>query len=293
MNFSTVIKGCKMAIKYSGKQIVKHAPGILCGFGTGGVGLALWLMAKKAPEAKKELDAEKAQWEATEDKEKRNKADYIFKLVRIGAKHYWVVVSVATGAIVCFWLANRINFKRLMSALTALGISTKGKEEIEEKIKELDGEKHLRAVKDEIAKDQLKNAPPIDPNKNYGPGESWFYEPGSHQYIRTSYEKIRQAAENIRRDLREQILDGNRYAFVPVNDFILDIGGESCDFGKDLGFGIEIVNSNISEKKLVEMSEEACSISFASDWKENVPVGVIIYDCRLHHEEMYNVFSKC
>ena len=158
MTLSTLIKGGKLLLKNGGKYIVKMAPGILCATGTAGIVGALILTAKKAPDAKKDFDAEKAKWDAIPNKEDRNKADYIFKLVRIGAQHYWVVIAVATGSIVCFWLANHINFKRLMSALTALGVTTKSKEELEEKIKEMDGEKHLRAVKDEIAKDQLKKA---------------------------------------------------------------------------------------------------------------------------------------
>ena len=223
MNFSTIIKGCKMAAKYSGKQIVKHAPGILCGFGTGGVGFALWLMAKKAPEAKKELDAEKAQWEATEDKEKRNKADYIFKLVRIGAKHYWVVISVATGAIVCFWLANRINFKRLMSALTALGISTKGKEELEEKIKELDGEKHLQKIKDEIDADTIKNNPPVqDRIIDTGLGMHLCYEAITGRYFYSNIERIKRAVVTCRDYLQK---DG----YLSVNDWFCELNLDTTD----------------------------------------------------------------
>lgn len=293
MDISTYVKYGMKAVRLGGKYFVKELPWVLCGVGTVGIAEAIILTAKKTPDATKELNNEKAQWEAIQDKEKRNKADYIFRLVRIGAKHYWVVIAVATGAVVCFWVANGITSKRLVKALTALGIITKGKEELEDKIKELDGEKHLRAVKDEIAKDQLRDAPPIDPNKEYGPGESWFYEPGSRQHFRTSYERIRQAAENVRRDLREQIMDGNTYAFVPANDFILDAGGEMCDFGKDLGFGIEVNNASLSEKMLYELSEEACNIAFASDFKNGVPEGVIIYDCQMKHKDMFNVFARC
>lgn len=223
MNFSTIVKGCKMAVKYSGKQIVKHAPGILCGFGTGGVGLALVLMAKKAPDAKKDFDAEKAKWEATEDKEKRNKADYIFKLVRIGAQHYWVVISVATGAVLCFWLANRINFKRLMSALTALGISTKGKEELEEKIKELDGEKHLQKIKDEIDADRIKNDPPVqDKIIDTGLGTHLCYEAITGRYFYSNIERIKRAVITCRDYLQK---DG----YLSVNDWFCELNLDTTD----------------------------------------------------------------
>ena len=223
MNLATIVKGCKMAAKYSGKQIVKHAPGILCTIGSGGVVAALVLMAKKAPDAKKDFDAEKAKWDAIEDKEKRNKADYIFKLVRIGAQHYWIVISVATGAIVCFWLANRINFKRLMSALTALGISTKGKEELEEKIKELDGEKHLQKIKDEIDADTVKNNPPVqDKIIDTGLGTHLCYEAITGRYFYSNIERIKRAVVTCRDYLQK---DG----YLSVNDWFCELNLDTTD----------------------------------------------------------------
>lgn len=292
MNFSTILKGFKMSAKYGGKLAVKHLPGILTTVGTAGIIGAIILTAKKAPDAKKELDEEKEKWEAIPDKENRVKADYIFKRIRIGAKHYWIVAIVAGGAITCFWLANHISFKRLMSALTAAGLSAKTKEELEEKIKELDGDKHLKKVKDEIAKDKLREAPDIDPNKDYGPGESWFYEPGSRQYFRSNYEQIRQAVNEVRKSLKRQIIDGNRYAFVAASELLMDIGAESCEFGDDLGFAIEIDESRtITEGMLEEMVEDACRLNFTSDFKNGIPVGVIMYDCPLKHSGMYNLYK--
>lgn len=274
------------------KLAQKHLPSILTAVGTAGVVGAIVLTAKKAPDAKKELDEEKEKWEAIPDKENRVKADYIFRRIRIGAKHYWIVAIVVGGAITCFWLANHISLKRLMSALTAAGISAKTKEELEDKIKELDGDKHLKKVKDEIAKDKLKEAPDIDPNKDYGPGESWFYEPGSRQYFRSNYERIRQAVNEVRADLRRQIIDGSKYAFVPANDLLMDIGAEGCTFGDDLGFGIEIDDNHITESMLEEMVEDACRLNFTSDFKNGIPVGVIMYDCTLQHKSLYDVHGQ-
>ena len=281
----TILKLAKQGGRMVLHQGIKHAPGILMAIGTVGVLVGVGTAIKKAPEAKKEFDSEKEKWDAVEDKENRVKADYIFKQVRIGLKHYWVVVLIIGGSITCFWVANHISFKRLMSALTALGITTKSKEELEQKVKDLDGEAHLGKIKDEIAKDKLKEAPGIDTSKDpreYGPGESWFYEPGSRQYFRSNYECIKQSINNIRYDLKSQILDGNSFAFVPMNEFFLDIGAESCDFGSELGFGIMLNSKDISEKQLIEMIEEACNIGFTSAFdKSGIPVGVIKYECKL------------
>ena len=189
-----LLKTAKFGLKHGGKLIVKHAPTILTGVGTVGVIASLVLTAKKTPDAKKELDKEREEWKNTPDKEKRVKADYIFKLVRIGAQHYWVVIAVATGSIVCFWLANHISLKRLMSAITALGLATKSKEDLEQKIRELDGEKHLQKLKDEIDADLVRNNPPVE-GKIYdtGLGLHLCMEPITGRYFYSNMELVKQA----------------------------------------------------------------------------------------------------
>ena len=97
INSAFIQSGLKLA-KHSGKYLVKILPWVLCGVGTVGVTSAIVLTAKKTPDAKEELDEAKEEWENLPDKENRVKADYIVKLVRIGAKHYWVVIAVATGS---------------------------------------------------------------------------------------------------------------------------------------------------------------------------------------------------
>ena len=189
-----ILKTAKFGLKHGGKFIVKHAPTILTGVGTAGVVAAIILTAKKAPDAKKELDEAKEEWEAVEDKEKRVKADYIFKKIRIGAKHYWGVAVIVGGAIICFWTANRISLKRIMSAVTAASIAAKSKEELEEKIKELDGEKHLQKIKDEIDGDKIKNDPPVmDKIYNTGYGNHLCYEPITGRYFYSNIEKVKLA----------------------------------------------------------------------------------------------------
>ena len=287
----TLLKLGMKGAKYGRRIAVKHLPTILTAAGTIGVGIGVWQTAKKAPEAKEALDKVKEEWDAIEDQEKRVKADYYFKRIRVGAKYFWVVFLIIGGSITCFWIANRVSLKRLTSALTAAGLSAKAKEELENKIKELDGDKHLQKIKDEISSDALKAAPPVDQTIECRPGESWFYEPGSRQYFRSSYERIRQTRNNIRDALEEMIFeDGNNAACVPVNEFLMDIGAAPCDFGKDLCFAVEIKGKDISKKDLRELVNDACEIGFTSDFKDGVPVGVIRYDCSLRHTEL---FDRC
>ena len=215
-------------VKESGKIVlkgaVKHAPTILSVIGTGLVIGSVIVTAEKAPDAKKELDEAKQEWEEIPDKEKRNKADYIFKRVRIGVKHYWIVMILAGASITCFWVANHVSLKRLTSALTAAGLSAKAKEELENKIKELDGDKHLKKLKDEIDADLVKNNPPVEGQiYDTGIGMHLCYEPITGRYFYSNIEKIKQSILQIREYLQK---DG----YISLNDWFdeLNLGSTEC-----------------------------------------------------------------
>ena len=248
--------------KCGGKLLIKHAPTILTAVGTIGVGIGVILTAKKAPEAKEELQEVKDEWDAVEDKEKRNKADYIFKLVRVGAKHYWVVALVISGSIACFWVANHISLKRLMSALTAAGLANKSKEELEEKIKELDGEKHLNKIKDEIDKDTIQNNPPKEGSiVDTGLGMHLCYEPITGRYFYSNIERIKQAVITCREYLQK---DG----YLALNDWFNELRLDTTDVGNFLCWTADTID-DINN----------FDVSFSSQLtQESAPVLVIRYD---------------
>ncbi len=220
---NTIVEAGLKGVKMLGKGAVKHIPTILTGVGTLGVGAAMFFMAKKAPEAKKALDEVREEWNNVEDKEKRVKADYYFKLIRVGAKYYWVAISIATGAIICFWCANHVNLKRLTSALTAAGLSAKAKEELEQKIKELDGDKKLQKIRDEIDADRVKENPPVeDEIIQTGFGNHMCYEPITGRYFYSNIEKIKRAVIFARDQLQK---DG----YLSLNDWFNLLGLDSTD----------------------------------------------------------------
>ena len=255
----TIIKhGSKVVLKGA----VKHAPTILTGVGTALVIGSVIFTAEKAPDAKQELDEARQEWEEIPDKEKRNKADYIFKLVRIGVKHYWMVALLVGGSITCFWVANRVSLKRLTSALTAAGLSAKAKEELENKIKELDGDKHLKKLKDEIDADTIKNNPPVEGQiYDTGLGMHLCYEPVTGRYFYSNIEKIKQSILQIREYLQK---DG----YISLNDWFDELGLSSTECGRFLCW---------SARNFEEVND--FDISFSSVLSpNNVPVLVIQYD---------------
>ena len=255
-------KAILSGIKISGKWAIKKLPTILTGAATVGVLVGVILTAEKAPAAKEELQQVKEEWESIEDKEKRNKADYIFKLVRVGAKHYWVVALVVGGSIVCFWVANHISLKRLTSALTAAGLSAKAKEELEDKIKELDGDKHLKKLKDEIDADKIKNNPPEDGKiVDTGLGMHLCYEPVTGRYFYSNIEMIKQAILQLREYLQK---DG----YVSLNDWFDLLRLDSTECGRFLCW---------TARNFEEVND--FDISFSSQLtQDSRPVLVIQYD---------------
>lgn len=256
------LKTIENGLRIGGKLIIKHAPTILTALGTIGVGASIVLTAKKAPEAKKELDEVREEWEEIPDKEKRNKADYIFKLVRVGAKHYWVVVLLVGGSVACFWIANHVSLRRLTSALTAAGLSAKAKEELEDKIKEIDGEKHLKTIRDEIDADKIRNNPPVEGQVyDTGLGMHLCYEPITGRYFYSNIEKIKQAVLQIREYLQK---DG----YVSVNDWFNELLLDTTEAGRYLCW---------TARNFEEIND--FDISFSSQLTpDNIPVLVIRYD---------------
>jgi len=249
-------------LKISGKFVVKHAPTILTTIGTIGVGVSVFLTAKKAPDAKKELNEVREEWEEIPDKEKRNKADYIFKLVRVGASHYWMIMLLVGGSVACFWVANHVSLKRLTSALTAAGLSAKAKEELEAKIKELDGDKHLKKIKDEIDADRIKNNPPEEGKIiDTGLGMHLCYEPVTGRYFYSNIELIKQAILQLREYLQK---DG----YVSLNDWFDLLKLDSTECGRFLCW---------TARNFEEVND--FDISFSSQLtNDSRPVLVIQYD---------------
>lgn len=286
MNLRMIFTAAQAGAKISGRWVIKHLPTILTDIGTAGVITGTIMAAKKAPEAKEELDEVRAEWEELEDKEKRSKANYIFKLVRVGTRYYWTVAVVVGGSIACFWVANHLNLKRLSAALIAAKASAESFKELEDKIRETDGEKKLTKLKDEIAEDRVEKVP-IDFDGIYGVGEHLVYDSLGRHYFMSNIEKVREAVRNAKDDLIDQLTSGDDYAFYSFNDFITDCGGECCDFGELLGFQAHVDKYCASPASIREAVNEAVDISFSSVLKNGVPALEINYDSVPKYRDLY------
>ena len=185
MSPSVILKTVKVGMKVGGRWAMKNLPTILTAVGTVGVIIGVVDAVKRTPDAKDELDEATEEWESLEDKEKRSKADYIFKKVRIGVKHYGVTILIIGGSIVCFWVAHRICWKRLSAALILAATQKENLKDLEEKIKEKDGEKVLKNMKDEIAGEKAKKEfKDADQRPTALSPEVLMWEPlGKHRFV--------------------------------------------------------------------------------------------------------------
>lgn len=288
MSLNTVFKAAGAGVRIGGKFVVKHLPTILTAVGSVGVVVGTVLAAKKAPEAKEELDKEKEAWEekTPEEKAELGKAHYIFRVAKVGGKYYGLVCLVIGGSIVCFWLANHINLKRLGAALAGLKLVSDQNEELENKFKEKFGKNEVTKAKDEINQEKNKDIQ-VDPamanRLNHTIGECIVWDPiMKHPFI-SSAEAIRRAEGMVKSELEEQLLDGEKYAFVSYSDFLswagCDIKGPSYDNdgGTYLGFGIEFLNG-ADPAKIRQAIENAVDISWTADMLEGtVPVLALKY----------------
>lgn len=285
MNLNMILKTVEAGLKIGGRLAIKHLPTILTAVGTVGVVAGTVMAAKKAPEAHEELQAVKDEWNGLEDKEKRSKSDYIFKLVRVGTRYYGIVALVVGGSVVCFWVANHLNLKRLGAALAAAKISADYAKDLEEQIKKDGGENKLTKMRDEINIEKMRQKPiDIDTSGiNHLFAECPVWDPITKHWMVSSADRIRKAKRMAEEELRQQLKEGSAYAFVPYSDFLdwcgMDISGPYIqdDGGSYLGFAVEALNG-IKPDRIDELVENAVGVEWTVDSKDgDIPVLALKY----------------
>ena len=273
-----------LALKAGGKFVTKNLPTILTAVGTVGVIFGTVLAAKKAPEAQKELQEIKDKWQAQEDAEKRDKVEYTWRLVKCGSRYYGIVAIVIGGSIVCFWVANHLNLKRLAAALAAAKVSSDYAKDLEDQIRKEGGEGKLTKIKDEINAGKIRETPcDIDTTKlNHVIGETPVYDPISENWYPTTAERIRRAVLMVKEDLADQLLSGEKYAFVAFSEFrewagLVKDGNPSHaqNFSNQFGFAI-MLKDTAKPSQIHELVDEAVGVDFTAEIMEGCVGGLAL-----------------
>ena len=272
MTISTAIKAAQAGLKVGGKFVVKHLPTILTAVGTAGVIFGTIQAARKAPEAKAEFEQAKEKWESLPE-DARSKPDLVWRYVKVGARYYGIVCLVVGGSIVCFWMANHVNLKRIAAATAGMAYYKKYAEDLEKGVKEEGGDGALSKIKDKLNANSVKNAPPpTDFNTqdiNTMIGECMTWDPVRRHWIISSASKITRARDWAVEELYRQAKEGEPWCFVPYADVIERCGyhddGPNIrgDAGVCLGFGMELP-VDLSPEGLREAAEETVGMSWTT-----------------------------
>lgn len=222
LNATKFIKSAKFAL-------TKHSPEILTGLGIAGMITTTVLAVKATPKALREIE----EFEECNicDHEKIKPVD----AVKITWKYYIPAAVTGTVSIACLIGASSVNIRRNAALATAYKLSETALSEYKEKVIETIGEKKEKAVRDAVAKEQVKKNPVREKEIIVtGNGDSLCFDPLSSRYFMSNIESIKRAENTINKQMLQDI---NGYA--SINDFYDEIGLSRTEVGNYLGWNTE------------------------------------------------------
>jgi hypothetical protein len=185
------------------KTAVRHAPGILMGMGTVGVGSAVILAAKAGPKAvilTEQAEMEKAKTiQPVEEGGKCLRVPLTWK-EKLAAtyKLYIPPVGLTVFGLMCFWAAHGIDLKRQAVVAGLYSTAEATLQEYQRKVVDILGEKQADEIRQSIGDDRVaqaqKNLPP--PPEDYDLGtQKWCYLYGRR--FPCSYNRIKEVQNEI------------------------------------------------------------------------------------------------
>lgn len=206
------------------KWTAKHSPEILTGLGVVGMLSSIVLAVKATPKALDKI-------EETKKEEKKEQLEPI-EVIKVTWKYYIPTAATSAVSIACIIGASSVNYKRNAALATAYSLVDSSFRAYKEKVIETIGEKKEQEVRDEIAKDQIRQ----NPIKNTeviitGNGDTLCFEPITGRYFKCSIEKLCQ----VERDLNKELYSS---MYVSLNEYFHAIGLPETNIGDDLGWDV-------------------------------------------------------
>lgn len=209
----------KMIVKKVTDTLGKNSPHLLAGAAVCGVIGTTVLAVKATPKALEMIQ------EAETDEPK--------EIVKLVWKQYLPACVVGSVTIACIIGVDVIHNHRGAVLAGLYSLSENAMKEYQEKVIEKIGKNKDREIKDEIAKDKLKNNPDI--NKEIyltGSGDVLCFDAISGRYFRSDYEKIRK----VQNDLNHQLLTE---MWISLNDVYYELGLEPVKYGTLMGWNVD------------------------------------------------------
>lgn len=219
------------------KVLSDNSPAILTGIGVTGTITTAYLAAKASFKAAEILNWEHvdgAEWNRAEEKTAREKIELTWQLY---------IPAITSGVITCgcIIMANRVGTRRAAAMATAYSLSDKAFEEYKEKVQERLGKKDEKAIRDEIAQDQVNRNPKRPVQDPLDTGKSLFYEGYTGRYLYSNVETLKAAQNKVNHQI-------NSHSYASLTDFYNAAGIPPNSISDDLGW-----NSN----KLMELDFSA------------------------------------
>lgn len=144
-------------------------------------------------------------------------------------KEYIPAAGVGILTITCIITANRIGTRRAAAMAAAYGLSEKAFVEYKEKVVDKIGENKERAIRDEIAQDQVNRTPPTGEQVIVGDGKVLCFDSFSGRYFRSTVEDVKKAMNDTNYEMIHNM-------YTSLNDFYSRLGLEPVEMGEELGW---------------------------------------------------------
>ena len=197
-----IIKTAQIGAKALGGFVKANSPMILTMLGCGGMVCAVFTAVHESKFVDQDLkELEKKELHEAAENESGEPKHPFWPRAKIYISNYWPAALLIGGSVVSIFYGQRIQSQRTAAALAAYQLSAMNLKDLKEKIIEMDGEKKLKSLQDDIAKDKVKNEAPSKEVIIVGDGEHLIYDVPSGRYFMGNIEKVRQAVSDFNREL--------------------------------------------------------------------------------------------
>lgn len=226
-------KGIQLATQKLGKVLLKNSPTILTGLSVAGLVTTVIFAVKVTPKALQLLEDERDYREYCADSELTTPITKV-EAVQLLWRCYLPALGMGAFTIGCIISANSINLRRNAALASVYSLTEATLKEYQAKVIETIGEKKEHAIKDEVAKDKIKEHP-VSGKEVYltGKGDTLCYDVISGRYFKNDIENIRR----VQNDLNQDFLNGEM--FITLNDLYYSLGLSNTKLGDDMGWDVE------------------------------------------------------
>ena len=193
-----ILGGLTKLIRSGHQLIIKHAPGILMGMGTVGLGTAVALGIKAGPKAV--ILTEKAEIEKAKNSQDGALMEELTWQEKLKTLYplYIPPVGMALFSLMCFWAAHGIDLKRQAVVAGLYSTAEATLNEYQKKVVEMMGEDQANQIRQSIGDDHAKESqqalPPPPEDFELGT-RKWCYLYGRR--FPCSYNRIKEAQNEI------------------------------------------------------------------------------------------------